>query len=405
MRLPIILLLLSALSLTTSCLQGPRAFRASHAQHNEALRARIDEELLLNLVRLRYRDSPLFLQVGSVVSQFQMSSSLGLDGKLNESAPGSLGLSTGLGWQEKPTYTFTPLQDDEFVRRLLTPMDLEVVVLLQRSGWSIDRVLRLTVENLGGLENASSASGPTPSVAPVFSEFVRVSKALRRLQREGHIQLAFEEQRGAISSPVQASSVLGADVVQAAQSGYRFDPAEGNPSQLVLTQAKKKPLLYVSASAHDSLELQEIENALGLTHGLNQFDIVVGGSTGEPGAREPKPTLGVSTRSLLGTLFYLSQGIDIPTNHIEQGLVTVTRDADNNLFDWSQLTGDLFRVRSSSSRPAEAAIAVPYRGHWFYVEDADLESKSSFSLLLELFNMSAEVPSGAAPALTLPIGG
>ena len=88
-----------------------------------------------------------------------------------------------------------------------------------------------------------------------------------------------------------------------------------------------------------------------------------------------------------------------------EGGVRRTRDAGGETFDWRQLTGDLLRVKTAPSRPPAAAVAVPYRGHWFYIEDADLESKSTFALLLELFNMSADASLVAAPTLTLPIGG
>lgn len=245
MRHPVLLIVLVV---APGCLQGPRAFRASHALHNEALRARIDEELLLNLVRLRYRDSPLFLQVGSIVTQFEVSGSLGASGSRPEGGPGAVGLDARVGWSEQPTYTFMPLQDDQFVRRLLTPIDLELVVLLQRSGWSIERVLRLTVQQLGGLENAASASGPTPEQAPVFAEFLRLAKALRGLQRQGRVQLAYEERRAELSAPVEKASVRGADVVNAAKSSLRFEPVEGSPTQLVLTQKTKKPVLLVPAA-------------------------------------------------------------------------------------------------------------------------------------------------------------
>ena len=46
-------------------------------------------------------------------------------------------------------------------------------------------------------------------------------------------------------------------------------------------------------------------------------------------------------------------------------------------------------MRSSTSRPANAFVAVPYRGAWFYIADNDLESKSTFMLLTQLFNLQA----------------
>ncbi len=110
-------------------------------------------------------------------------------------------------------------------------------------------------------------------------------------------------------------------------------------------------------------------------------------------------------RSLLGALFYLSHAIAVPAVHVEAGLVTVTRDEHGRPFDWGQVTGDLLHVRSGPGRPHGAAVAVPYRGHWFYIDDADLSSKSTFALLVELFSLQSAPADGDAPVLTLPIGG
>lgn len=388
---------------TTGCLYGPRAFRSSHALHNEALRARIDEELLLNLVRLRYRDSPLFLQVGSVVTQFEVSGGVGLSGSLVESGSDSLGANANVGWSEQPTYTFTPLQDDEFVRRMLTPLDVELVVLLQRSGWSIARVLRLTVQNLAGIDNAASASGPTPDRAPAFEGFMRIAKALRALQRQDAIKLVYEEQPAELSPPVAISTVQGADLVSAAQANLRFRPVAGSPSQVVLTQVEKTPVLWVSPGMSDSAELEELESMLGLSSDSFRFEIVAGEGMAGLQSAPRENAIVMSMRSLLGMFFYLSHGIDVPEVHTEEGLVTVTRDAEGQVFDWRQLTGDILRVKTSPIRPKGAAVAVPYRGHWFYVEDSDLESKSTIALLIKLLNMSADSDISGGPTLTLPV--
>ena len=49
-------------------------------------------------------------------------------------------------------------------------------------------------------------------------------------------------------------------------------------------------------------------------------------------------------------------------------------------------------------------MTVPYRGAWFYIADTDIDSKATFSLLMQLFALSAgETPSNA-PILTLPVG-
>jgi hypothetical protein len=86
-------------------------------------------------------------------------------------------------------------------------------------------------------------------------------------------------------------------------------------------------------------------------------------------------------------------------------LVTRTKAADGTPFDWNKVTGGLFRVKSANARPANAFVSVAYRGKWFYLADNDLESKSTFMLLTQLFNLQAGQIKTVAPALTIGVGG
>ncbi|MGB1881610.1 MAG: hypothetical protein ACPHTD_12920, partial [Gammaproteobacteria bacterium] len=61
--------------------------------------------------------------------------------------------------------------------------------------------------------------------------------------------------------------------------------------------------------------------------------------------------------------------------------------------------------KSQETRPASAAVAVNYRGHWFYIDDSDIDSKSTFALLGQLFALQSDADKTGAPVLTLPVGG
>lgn len=64
------------------------------------------------------------------------------------------------------------------------------------------------------------------------------------------------------------------------------------------------------------------------------------------------------------------------------------------------------RIRTSLERPTSARVAVPYRGRWYYVDDADEARKQWFAMVALLF--SAQVPepaSAVAPMLTIPVAG
>jgi hypothetical protein len=84
--------------------------------------------------------------------------------------------------------------------------------------------------------------------------------------------------------------------------------------------------------------------------------------------------------------------------------VAITRSETGEPFDWRQVTGNLLRVQAAPARPLGAVIAVPYRGSWFFIDDADLLSKSIFSLRSQLFALQAGKTERLLPILTLPIG-
>lgn len=91
---------------------------------------------------------------------------------------------------------------------------------------------------------------------------------------------------------------------------------------------------------------------------------------------------------------YLSHGIDVPPEHVEEGLVTATFDAEGAYFDWARLSGDLLRVSACKHRPKHATVAVRHLGYWFYINDDDLQSKSTFKLLMELNNLEIRGAAG-----------
>ena len=65
-----------------------------------------------------------------------------------------------------------------------------------------------------------------------------------------------------------------------------------------------------------------------------------------------------------------------------------------------------FHVRwaKRNKRPPGAHVAVQYKDYWFYIEDTDQETKSTFSLLMELARLELAGKAGPGPQLTLPVG-
>jgi hypothetical protein len=394
----------------SGCVLGPTALEVSRVQYNEVIGKTTDEQLLLNLVRLQYRESPLFLDVGSVSAQFEFAEGASISGTMNEGPnpvnPDVLGLGATTTLSEKPTITFAPLQGRDFVSQLLSPLTPEAILQLSHSGWSIDRVLRLTVQRINGLDNASRASGPTPDDAPEYEDFARVSQALRELQKQGLLIIGYElrEEPTGISIPIGAASVT--DVIDAQSRGYavRVDPTGPN---LLLTGRSDVLVWRIPDAAVGSPEVREIVELLGLDPRQQCYTVKVSiGGRPEPGVSPgERKQVNIATRSLMGALFYLSQAVEVPEAHRSAGVVTNTRTPEGEAFDWAHVTGDLLRIHSQRTPPRHAAVAVRYRGYWFSIDDRDLTSKSTFGFLRQLFALQAGAIETKAPVLTLPVGG
>lgn len=336
---------------------GPRTIPRARFDYGEALARSWNEQLLLNLVRLRYRDTPQFLDVGSVVTHFTLAAGAGAEATVDEGGDlAEAAVGANAAYAEEPTITYSPLQGNDFVARLLAPVSPANLVLLSQSGWSIERLLLCCVQKINGLRNATGAAGPTPDYAPPYEEFQRVAKLLRRLQIAGLIEAETDPES-------QALMITLAD-----------DPG---------------PLAE---------EAQQLRKLLGLPEGAVSFPVTSGLRKRKPGE------IAIAGRSLLSVLFFLSQAVEVPERHEKEGRVTVTLQADNETrFDWTLATGGLMRVRTSPTPPADAAVRVRYRGHWFYIADTDLHSKTTFSLLTYLFSLKSGNQEFKEPVLTLGV--
>src|SRR6516164_11047670 len=66
-----VVVLLAAWAGVSGCV-GPKAVRYTRMRYNEVVRDTNDEQLLINIVRLRYADSPVFVDLPNITSQFEL---------------------------------------------------------------------------------------------------------------------------------------------------------------------------------------------------------------------------------------------------------------------------------------------------------------------------------------------
>jgi hypothetical protein len=369
-RVALQLLLVGGLVLlaTAGCTTlGPRVLQGERGTYNLALQASTDEQMLLNLVRLKYRDTPMFLDVSGIATQFAVSASAQAGADLQANANDLFSLGLGLAYTTQPTVTYTPLQGEDFSQRLLAPLSLDRLMLLYRSGWPLKPLLRLAVQRLNQVKNAPRAGVPTlRRRVPDYREFARVLDLIGELERQDALDIVYES------------------------------PPEGErPGRLVLR---------IAPEARDLPAVRELTQLLRLVPGRTRYPLVYAHQVDEDVGTAELDHLRVETRSFLGMLFFLAEAIDVPEPDVQAGRVAITRDETGAPFDWRLATGDVLRIRAASTRPSGAVIAVRYRGSWFYVDDADLMATSTFALLVQLFALQAGKTERLLPILTLPIG-
>ncbi len=337
--------------------QGARKVPQDRFDYNGAIARSANEQMLLNLVRLRYSEVPVFLALNSVLTQYVWSGGVGVAGTGGENLgfpAWTVGGSADVRYIERPTMTYTPLSGAEFAAQLIAPVNKDNVFSLISSGWPPDQLLRMTIQRINGVGSAAPGlpGGADGDRAERFARMVELIIALARHQ-------AIEVQRE--------------DAMQAeAHSWLVF--ADGRDAE---TQGL----------------IDEFKDLTGLERGRTRFRV----TTKIVGRAPDEVTIRV--RSVLEMMGYLSAGVDVPSEDLEEG-----RAPGVAQFAMVDGQGVPMRVRWRRDRPDDAFVAVTFLGHWFYLPNSDHESKRAFGLLTYLYQMQATQEQGTAPLVTVPTG-
>ena len=154
------LLLLTVLGLAGCASIGPGTVTRDRFDYTTAVAESWKSQMLLNLVKLRYGDTPVFLDVGQIISGYTLEGSLSAAGTITSShgvVPGVPDSSVILGAQgrytDRPTITYSPLVGERFARSMMTPLPPPAILSLIQAGYPVDAVLRLTVHEVNGIRN------------------------------------------------------------------------------------------------------------------------------------------------------------------------------------------------------------------------------------------------------------
>jgi hypothetical protein len=339
------ILLLAGLSGCASI--GPSTIARDRFDYITAISDSGKSQMLLNVVKLRYGDAPVFLDMSSVINQYTVEGSLGFVG-------GSSSSATGQGtYTDRPTITYSPVSGEKFARGLVTPIPPPIIVNLIQAGYPVDLVLRLCVHAINGIHSRYGGSARSRLADP---EFYPLIEKLRKIQDAGEI-------------------------------GMRIQKTADRDTSIIVFREKVHPDFEA--------DVAEVRRVLGLHPDAREFTVVYGSVAAND--RE----IALLTRPMIEILIDLSSYIEVPAASLAEGRTFPSPSPES--VNGEPVT-PLIRILSSPQRPEDFFAAVPYRRGWYWIDDKDFPSKRLFSYVMFLFTfLEAETRQGA-PLITLPAG-
>src|SRR5262249_51483387 len=315
------------------------------------------QQTLLNIVKLRYADTPIFVDVGQIVSGYQFQVAGGASGTVFPGgSPGALpspnfsSLNAGATYVDRPTITYTPLTGSALIRHLLQPIPPIRLIELIDTGYSADLLWRIAVQQVNGVSNRRAA-GRAHEMDPGF---LKVLQTLRRIQDSGAVGFRIEA-----------------------------DKETGKRDRLVMFFTKEPLPPDVEA------DRQEVPKILHLHPDKLDIHITYGADT------DRDDVLAIQTRSAMQILSQVGSFINVPEEDVREGRAFPAPPSAPGL-------PPIIAINSGSTKPERAFAQVYYRNLWYWIEDNDLRSKGTFTFLLILMTLADTGEKAPPPVLTIP---
>jgi len=334
---------------------GPGTVARDRFDYSGSISESWKRQTLLNIVKLRYLDPPIFVDVGQIVAGYQLQTAASIGGTISSdrAVQGNfLNLGAAGTYIDRPTITYTPLTGNKFVKGLMTPLTPESVFFMIQSGWPADGVLFATVALINGLKNQESSIA---GVTPPDPEFMRVLQLMRKIQLSGAVAMRIK-----LDNQKQQSTIL------------TFRSKDITPETLD--------------------DIHELRRLLKLDPDAEELHLVFGGSASND--RE----VAVITRSMMQQMATMASQVDVPPEDVTQGRTPA---------GWDSIAGNtnavrLIKINCSKSKPDDSFVTINYRNRWFWIDDRDLKSKRVFSLMMLFFTLADTGERENLPMITIP---
>ena len=341
---------------------GPGTVRRDRYDYGAAIGDSWKQQTLLNIVKLRYADFPVFLEVGQVIAGYQLQTTVGAGVSAQNYIANSVGgppaiagsVAAAATYIDRPTVMYAPLTGTDFIKKLMAPIPPSAVLFLLQSGYSASLVLDIAVDSINGLANESRRVAMPRAADP---QFARLGQLLYELQLANALQVRIERAKDSSEAAI-----------------VTFPPVNQTPD--------------VAA------EIAEVRRIMRLSGKAQSYSVHYGGYSGKG------DDISITTRSMLQIMLELGVLAQVPDGDITAGRAAPGASATQPAAVASPRPP--FSILSGTAPPADAHVAVQYKGHWFWIADSDFRSKSVFGAVMLLFSISDVGIRSAAPVVTVP---
>jgi hypothetical protein len=333
---------------------GPHTVARDRFDYTEALSESWKRHMLYNIVKIRYGDTPIFIDVASVINSYSLATSVNASASWQapiSSSANTLAVGGSGTFTDTPTITYSPLTGEKFARNLMKPIPPPAILALIEAGYPIDIVFRLCVNSINGIRNRYGGSARARLADP---EFYPVLERMRKIQSAGAV-------------------------------GLRVQKGDEMEGMVMIFRGKVD-----NALQEDTLFVRK---TLGLDPTASEFTVVYGAIA------KDNMEIAILSRSILEIIIDLGSSIEVPAAHVEEKVVNSTMTEETAT---GATIPPLIRIQSSREKPGHAFVAVPYLDHWFWIDNRDLRSKSLFSFMSFLFALTETGGKDNAPVITIP---
>jgi len=341
-----------AVALLAACQSiGPGSVQRDRMDYAGAIAASWREQTLLNIVKLRYFDAPVFLEVSSVISSYTLQSEVSLGSTTFPRSPSATFRELGASgtYTDRPTVSYTPVTGKEYIEKLLRPIPPQAIFAMIQAGHPANYILPLTTRAINDVFNYSASPARMRREDPAF---VQVIDALRRIQQAGAL-------------------------------GIRIERRGKEEETLVYFREKVDPDV--------AKYIRSVKDALGIKPEVAEISLTSGS------ARRGSDEIALLTRSMWEVLAEMSSGVEVPEQDASEGRATATPQLSDRPSAFP-----IAHIHSGGEPPPDAYIAARYRGYWFWIDDRDLGSKRVFTFLMVFSSIAETGTVPQVPILTIP---